>query len=131
MFSKMECRETEDASVLLPSVGPVCADWAGGVGRDAEVVTPLLPVMSRRLKDSTSIAAFPVPAGGASLVDFLPSVRSNVASVLLNGFMGALPSFTTAIIGGISSSSDDSSDITDSNGSWPSAWPSAPCGSGV
>lgn len=117
MFSKIECRETEDASVLLPSVGPACAGCAGVVGTDA--ATPLLPVMSRRLKDSTSIAAFPAPAGGASLVDFLPSVRSNVANVLLNGFIGALPSFPAPLIGGISSSlsSDDSSDTTASNGS--------------
>lgn len=119
--------------MLLPSVGPACAGCAGGVGTDAEAATPLLPVMSRRLKDSTSIAAFPAPAGGASLVDFLPSVRSNVANVLLNGFIGALPSLPTPVIGGISSSlsSDDSSDTTDSNGSWPSAWSSSPCGSGV
>lgn len=132
MFSKIECRETEDASVLLPSVGAACAGCVGGLGRDAEAVTPLLPVMSRRLKDSTSIAAFPVPAGEASLADFLPSVRSSVANVLLNGFIGALPSLPTTFIGGISSlsSSDDSSDTTASNGSWPSARPSSPCASG-
>lgn len=119
--------------MLLPSVGPPCAGCVGGVGRDSEALIPLLPVMSRRLKDSTSIAAFAVPVGRASLAGFLPSVPSNVANVLLNGFIGALPSFRTPLIGGISSSlsSEDSSDAMDSNGSWPSAWPSSPCGSAV
>lgn len=131
MFSKIECRETDDASVLFPSVNPTCDGCAITAGEVAGAVGSLLPVMSRRLKASTSMAAFPAPVTGAPPLNCFPSVRSNVANVLLNGFNSFLP--PPPVIGNLSSSVsfDDSSVIVDPNGSWPSAWPSSPWGGGA
>lgn len=47
-LSKIECRETDEASVLLPSVNPAGDDSAGIVEVVAEAAGPLLPVMRRR-----------------------------------------------------------------------------------
>jgi hypothetical protein len=110
MGSNIDCRDTDEVSVLLPpspKPGCICAgDAVGGVASPR----PAFPVMSNLLNASTSIDALPglVIFGGEIAVS-LPGF-SIVSNVFENGFMGACEA-------GLTSSSPERSDVVLSNGS--------------
>lgn len=109
--SNIDCRDTDDVSVLLPpspNPGCICAgDAVGGV----TIPRPAFPVMSNLLNASTSIDALPglVMFGGEIAVCSRPGF-SIVSNVFENGFNGAC-------VAGLTSSSSERSDVVLSNGS--------------
>lgn len=113
MGSNIDCRDNDDASVLLPpSPSPRCVgagDKVGGV----EIPKPEFPVISNLLKASTSMDALPglvtLAAGGAE--NSLPGF-SIVSNVFEKGFfIGACAGLTTP------TSSSRASELAFSNGS--------------
>lgn len=109
--SKIDCRDIDDVSVLLPPSPRLCATCVCAPGWAADVLSPALPVINNLLNASTSIDALPAVVvlvgcdSGASR-----SGCSIVSSVFENGFAGAL-------LGLLVPSSSEVSDVTLSKGS--------------
>lgn len=109
--SKIDCRDIDDVSVLLPPSPRACATCAGAAACAGGVLNPALPVINNLLNASTSIDALPAfVVFGVCDVGASRSGFSIVSKVLENGFAGALLVL-------IDSSSSDVSEVTLSKGS--------------
>lgn len=111
--SNIDCRDIDDASVLLPPSPNACLACSCDPNCAVGVALPELPVINNLLNASTSIDARPGLArfvGGITALS--RSGCSIVSSVFENGFAGALFD-----LGLCTASSSDASEVMFSKGS--------------
>lgn len=113
MASNIDCRDIDDASVLLPPSPNACIACACNPDCAVGVAIPVLPVINNLLNASTSIDArtgLPRLVGG--ITGLSRSGCSIVSSVFENGFAGALLELGLCIV-----SSSHASEVMLSKGS--------------